>query len=153
MNPAQVAGLPMTAMDNQQINHILETAHTIASVGVSANPDKPSHRVVRYLQRKSYRIIPVNPGAQEILGEKAYPDLCSIPEHIDVVQIFRPASDVPPIVQDAIDVGTKVVWMQLGISNPEAAEAAEQAGLQVVMDRCMRLEHLHRFGARTTDQV
>src|SRR4029450_6671777 len=115
MNPAQFPGVPMTAMDDQQIQHILETAHTIASVGVSANPDKPSNRVGRYLQRKGYGSIPVNPSAQEILGEKAYPDLCSIPEHIDVVQIFRPASEVPPIVQDAIGVGAKVVWMQLGI--------------------------------------
>lgn len=133
-------------MNDEQIKHILATAHTVASVGLSTNPDKASHRVARFLQRKGYRVIPVNPGAAEILGEKAYPDLRSIPDQIDVVQIFRPSSDVPPIVEDAVAIGAETVWMQIGISNAEAAQVAEAAGLQVIMDRCMRREHLRLIG-------
>lgn len=133
---------------DEVIRHILNTSKTIASVGLSTNPAKPSYGIAQYLLRQGYDLIPVNPGADEILGQKAYPDLLSVPRKVDVVQIFRPSGDVPPVVDQAIQVGAKVVWMQLGISNPEAAETARAAGLLVVMDHCMREEHIRLFGKR-----
>jgi predicted CoA-binding protein len=135
-------------MNDDQLKEILETTHTIATVGFSSNPEKPSHDVPRYLKSQGYRVIPVNPSVDEILGEKSYPDLPSIPEKIDVVQIFRPSQDVPPIIDEAIQIGAKVVWMQEGIVNLAAAETAQAAGLQVVMDRCMRREHRRLIGER-----
>ena len=123
------------------LREILLSAKTIASVGLSSNQAKESYWIASYLKEQGYRIIPVNPAAAEILGEKAYPDLKSIPEQIDVVQIFRRPEDVPPVVEDAIQVGAKVIWMQEGIWHEEAAEKAREAGLQVVMDACMRATH------------
>jgi predicted CoA-binding protein len=131
---------------DETIRHILTTAKTIASVGLSANPSKASHGIAQYLQNRGYELIPVNPGAEEILGVKAYPDLDSIPKPVDVVQVFRPSEDVPPIVEAAIRIGAKAVWMQAGISNEDAAETARRAGLLVVMDHCMRNEHIRLFG-------
>ncbi len=128
-------------MNDAQIKQILETSHTIATVGCSTNPAKPSHTIPRYLKQHGYRVIPVNPSASEILGEKSYPDLLSIPDKVDVVQLFRPSDQVLPFVQQAIEIGAKVVWMQEGISNQAAARLAEAAGLQVVMDRCMMVAH------------
>lgn len=126
---------------DEKLREILLSAKTIASVGLSSNQGKESFWIVSYLKEQGYRIIPVNPTADEILGEKSYPDLQSVPEKIDVVQIFRKPEDVPPVVDDAIQVGAKVVWMQEGIVNYEAAQKAEEAGLQVVMDACMRSTH------------
>lgn len=128
---------------DEQLKRILTNAKTIASVGLSADETKDSFGVAVYLKRASYRIIPINPHADKILGEKAYPDLLSLPrrENVDVVQIFRPASEAPKIVEDAIKIGAKVVWMQEGIVNEEAAEKARAAGLEVVMDHCMMQEH------------
>ena len=97
--------------------------------------------MAKYLQDQGYRIVPVNPRADTILGEKSYPDLASIPEKVDVVDIFRRSDDVPPVVDQAIDIGAKAVWMQLGIVNEDAAAKAREAGLGVVMDRCMLVEH------------
>ncbi len=134
--------------DDQMMKEILLSARTVASVGLSSNPEKESFWIVSYLQNQGYRIIPVNPGADEILGEKAYPDLESIPEKIDVVQVFRRSEDVPPVVESAIKVGAKVVWMQEGIVNEEAAQKARQAGLQVVMDACMRVTHRRLIGEK-----
>lgn len=125
------------------IKDILMTAQTIASVGISSNPEKESQRVAWYLQEQGYRIFPVNPTATEILGERVYASLSEIPAAVDVVQIFRKPEDVPPVVEEAIKIGAKVVWMQEGIVNEEAARMAEQAGLQVVMDACMRAAHRH----------
>jgi predicted CoA-binding protein len=134
-------------MNNDEImKDILLSTKTIASVGLSTNPLKASYGVVAYLQARGYRIIPVNPMATEILGEKAYPNLSSIPEKVDVVQVFRRPEDVPPVVEEAIKIGAKVVWMQEGISNEEAAQAAREAGLQVVMDACMRATHQRMIG-------
>jgi predicted CoA-binding protein len=133
-------------MNDKQLKELYKSVKTIASVGLSANPEKPSFGIVYYLQQQGYRVIPVNPTAPEILGEKAYPDLPSIPVKVDVVQLFRRSEDVPPFVEQAIQIGAKVVWMQEGISNPEAAKKAEAAGLTVVMDRCMRAEHIRLFG-------
>lgn len=133
-------------MNSETIREILLATRTIASVGVSSNPSKESYGVVRYLIEHGYRVFPVNPGADEILGQKAYPDLLSLPEKIDVVQLFRRSEDVPPFVEQAIQIGAKVVWMQLGIANQEAARKAEAAGLRVVMDHCMREEHIRLIG-------
>lgn len=127
--------------DDQMMKEILLSVNTIASVGLSSNPDKESYGVASYLKGQGYKIIPVNPTAAEILGEKAYPDLSSIPEKVDVVQVFRKPEDVPPVVEEAIRIGAKAVWMQEGIVNEEAAQKARQAGLQVVMDACMRAMH------------
>ena len=132
--------------DEKMMKEILLSTKTIASVGLSSNPLKASYGVVAYLQARGYRIIPVNPTATEILGEKAYPDLSAIPEKVDVVQVFRRPEDVPPVVEGAIKIGAKVVWMQEGISNEEAAQAAREAGLQVVMDACMRATHQRLIG-------
>lgn len=129
------------------IQRILKEAKTIAIVGVSANPDKTSHRVAAYLQCKGYRVIPVNPTVEgEILGEKVYPSVQSIREPFDVVDVFRRAEDVPAVVDDAIAAGAKILWMQRGIVNEEAAAKAEAAGMTVVMDRCMMAEHKKRWG-------
>jgi predicted CoA-binding protein len=123
------------------IKRILTEFKTIAVVGLSPKPDRPSYRVASYLKSKGYRIIPVNPNATEILGEKCYPNLSSIPEKVEVVDIFRRPEDVPPIVDEAIKVGAKAIWMQEGITDEESARKAEKAGLLVVMDRCMYKEH------------
>lgn len=126
---------------DEMMKEILDSTETIASVGLSGNEEKVSHWVAVYLQGQGFRVIPVNPTTDKILGEKSYPDLVSIPGKIDVVQIFRRSEDVPPIVEDAIKIGAKVVWMQEGIVNEEAAARAREAGLQVVMDACMRATH------------
>ncbi len=127
----------------ERLAQILKDAKTIATVGLSAKPDRPGHAIPAYLQQQGYRIIPVNPNLSEALGEKAYASLRDIPEPVDVVQIFRPSEAVPPIVEDAIAIGAKVVWMQLGIRNEAAAQRARAAGLQVVMDTCMG--EIHRL--------
>jgi len=133
-------------LSQEEINSILESYRTVAVVGLSRNPAKASYRVAQYLQSVGYRIIPVNPFVDEVLGEKSYKSLLDVPEAIEVVDIFRPAEAVPAIVEEAIQlknrVGSpKVVWMQLGIVNEEAARRAKEAGFTVVMDRCMMREH------------
>ena len=130
-------------MDNhdRKLTDILTSAKTVASVGLSSNPEKESYKVAEYLMGQGYKVIPVNPTAAEILGEKVYPSLSAIPEKVDVVQVFRKPEDVPPVAEEAIKIGAKVVWMQEGIVNYEAAQKAEEAGLQVVMDACMRAAH------------
>jgi len=120
---------------------ILKTYRKVAVVGLSPKPDRPSHRVASYLKGQGYRIIPVNTYATEILGETCYPHLSSIPEPVDVVDIFRRPEAVLPIVEEAIKIGAKAVWMQEGVINEEAASLAKGAGLLVVMDRCMLKEH------------
>jgi predicted CoA-binding protein len=131
---------------DELMKEILSSAHTIASVGMSPRPERESNVVGTYLKAHGYRVIPVNPTISEALGEKAYPDLASVPEKIDVVQIFRKPEDVPPVVEEAIKAGAKAVWMQEGIVNEEAAARARAAGLQVVMDACMRLSHQRLIG-------
>ena len=134
--------------NDQMLKDILLSAKTIASVGLSSNRAKESYGIVEYLKGQGYHIIPVNPTTSEVLGEKAYPDLESVPEKIDVVQVFRKPEDVPSVVDSAIKVGAKVVWMQEGIVNEEAAAKARAAGLQVVMDACMRVTHRRLIGER-----
>ncbi|MFC1958295.1 CoA-binding protein [Chloroflexota bacterium] len=120
---------------------VLNSSRVVAVVGLSANPDRPSYRVASYLKEHGYKIIPVNPGATEVLGEVCYPDLISIPEPIDVVDVFRRSEEVESIAEEAIKIGAKALWMQEGVINEQAADRAREAGLLVVMDRCMLKEH------------
>jgi len=137
-------------LDQNETREILRQYKTVAVVGLSREPDKDSHRVSAYLKKHGFRIIPVNPFADEVLGEKSYKSLLDIPPEIqktiEVVDIFRPSNDVPSIVEQAIKLKEMfgkpwVVWMQLGIVNEQAAEAAEKAGLIVIMDKCIMVEH------------
>lgn len=128
------------ASEQETIQKILHDSHNIAVVGLSSNPERPSYEVAHYLQQRGYRIIPVNPNETEVLGERAYPDLLSIPEPIDVVDIFRRPEAVLPVVEQAIQIGAKAIWMQKGVRHEEAAARARRAGLLVVMDRCMMAE-------------
>jgi uncharacterized protein len=125
-------------MDEEKILH---EYRTVAVVGLSADPNRPSHKVAAYLADHGYEIIPVNPGAREILGRPSYPDLQSLPQTVEVVDIFRKSEEVVPIVEEAIKIGAKAVWMQEGIINEEAAARARDAGLLVVMNKCMFKEH------------
>lgn len=127
--------------DKQAINDILKNSRVIAVVGISDKPDRPSYQVASYMQESGYMIIPVNPTVDNVLGQKAYPDLKSIPNKIDVVDIFRRSETVGPIVDEAITIGAKAIWLQEGVINEEACLKAKQAGLKVVMDRCMLKEH------------
>jgi hypothetical protein len=135
-------------MNNEQLREILLRAKTIASVGLSSSDEKESYHIVAYLQEQGYRIIPVNPTAKEILGEKAYASLSEIPDKVDIVQLFRKSEDVPPYVDEAIRIGAKVVWMQVGIENEQAAAKARAAGLQVVMNACLRITHRALIGSK-----
>ncbi|MCE5306921.1 MAG: CoA-binding protein [Acidobacteriales bacterium] len=128
-----------------EITELLRTARTIAVVGLSSKKARPSHGVTDYMQHAGYRIIPVNPNETEVLGEKAYPDLDSVTEKIDIVDIFRRSEFVSDIVDAAIRIGARAVWMQEGVVDEEAAKRARQAGLIVVMDRCILKEHRKRF--------
>ena len=123
------------------IEKILKNIRTIAVVGFSSQPEKAGHYVPAYLQEQGYRIIPVNPNLEAGLGELAYPELTSIPEPVDLVLLFRRSEAIPPFVDQAIEIGAQAVWMQLGIANEPAAAKARQAGLEVVMDACMMVEH------------
>ena len=127
----------------EDVKKILTSFKTVAVVGISPKEDRPSYTVASYLKSKGYRIIPVRPDGDEILGEKIYHSLSEIPKEIrvEVVDIFRRSEDVPPVVEEAIQCGAKAVWMQEGVIHKEAREKAEKAGLKVVMDRCMKKEH------------
>ncbi len=127
--------------EKNEIADLLRTSRVIAVVGLSSNPLRPSHGVAGYMQEHGYRIIPVNPQETEVLGEKAYPSLEDVPGKIDIVNIFRRSNFVPPIVEDAIRLGARAVWMQEGVVHEQAAARARAAGLIVVMDRCILKEH------------
>lgn len=142
-------------MTSRQIKGILTESKTIAVVGLSREPEKASHKVASYLKKNGYNIVPVNPFVDEVIGEKSYPSLLEIPNEIqreiDVVDIFRRPEDVPPIVEQSIKLRETlgkpcIIWMQLGIINNEAAEAAQKAGMTVVMDKCIMQEHKRLFG-------
>jgi predicted CoA-binding protein len=130
-------------MNEEELKETLSNCKTVAVVGISPKEDRPSYIVASYLKSKGYRIIPVRPDGELILGEKVYRSLSEIPKEIgvDVVDIFRKSEEVPPIVEEAVQRGAKVVWMQEGVIHHEAGEKAEKAGLKVVMDRCMKKEH------------
>jgi uncharacterized protein len=131
------------------ILQILQDCKTIAVVGLSANPMRPSYGVSDYMQKVGYRIIPVNPTETGVLGEKSYARLEDVPEKIDIVDVFRKSKDVPPVVESAIAIGAKVVWMQLGIENEVAAGRARSAGLIVVENACILIEHKKRLHSLT----
>jgi predicted CoA-binding protein len=132
--------------DIPTLRRILKENHTIAVVGLSANWYRPSFFAAKYLQEHGYRIIPVTPTYDEILGEKCYPDLDAVPARIDGVDCFRKAEDIPPLAQKAVEIGAKVLWMQLGVMNEDARQIALAGGLDVVQDRCMKIEHARLFG-------
>ena len=132
--------------DINTLRRILRESHTIAVVGLSADWFRPSYFAAKYMQEHGYRIIPVNPRYPQILGEKCYRSLREVPETIDIVDVFRKTQDVPPIAEDAIAVGAKVLWQQLGVRNEAAAARVRAAGMEAVMDRCVKIEHGRLFG-------
>jgi predicted CoA-binding protein len=129
-----------------ELRRILKNNHTIAVVGLSADWYRPSYFAAKYMQEHGFRVIPVNPKYDEILGEKCYPNLKAIPDAVDIVDVFRKPEDCVPIAHDAVAIGAKVFWMQLGVVNEEAARVAETGGLDVVMDRCVKIEYARLFG-------
>ncbi|MEW6274443.1 MAG: CoA-binding protein [Bacillota bacterium] len=133
--------------DDREIKDLLTKNKTIAVVGLSDKPERDSYRVAQYMQEKGYRIIPVNPRLKEVLGEKAYPDLASLPEPVDIVNVFRRSEEVPGVVKDALAAKPAVIWLQLGVVNEEAALFAQSQGVQVVMDRCIKIEHARLLGS------
>ncbi len=139
-----VCELPKRNASGEEMRRMLRDAKTIAVVGLSEKPSRDSHRIAAYLQDHGYRVIPVNPALHgEVLGEKAYPDLASVPVPIDIVDVFRRVEAIPGIVDEAIAAGAKSVWMQLGLAHDEAAEKARAAGLTVVQNKCIMVEHRH----------
>ena len=129
-----------------QLRRILKENHTIALVGLSADWYRPSYFAAKYMQEHGFRIIPVNPKYTEILGEKCYPDLKSIPEKVDMVDVFRKSADCAPIAKEAVAIGAKVVWLQLGVENDEAKAITESGGLAFVQNRCVKIEYARLFG-------
>lgn len=155
MNSILSDELQQKYQDPAAIRRILSNTKTIAMVGLSPKSERPSHFVGSYLNYEGYRVIPVNPVADEIFGEKAYPDLLSIPDQVDLVNVFRRPEECPAIAQQAAEIGAKSLWLQLRVVSEEAARIAEAAGLTVVMDRCVKIEHgryngsLHWVGMNT----
>ena len=129
-----------------QLRRILKENHTIAIVGLSADWYRPSYFAAKYMQEHGFRIIPVNPKYTEILGEKCYPDLKSIPEKVDMVDVFRKSADCAPIAKEAVAIGAKVLWLQLGVENDEAKAIADSGGLEFVQNRCVKIEYARLFG-------
>jgi predicted CoA-binding protein len=126
---------------DQDLKQLLAEATTIAVVGASSNPEKSSYGIMRKLQSVGYRVIPVNPREAEVLGERTYASLREIPEHVDIVDVFRRSEDTPPIADEAVAIGAKALWLQSGISNEDAAARAKKGGLTVVMDACIGTLH------------
>lgn len=142
---------PAFEMPDELIRKVLDNAKTIAVVGLSTDPEKAAHRVPAYMQAHGYRIIPVHPKAENILGEKAYRALDDIPEHVDVVNVFRPPSELPGIAEAAIRIGAGAIWAQEGIVHNDAADRARDAGLDVIMGRCMMKDHKALQSANKSD--
>jgi len=136
----------MIVDDIAGLRRILAENRMIAVVGLSANWNRPSYFAAKYMLEHGYTVIPVNPGQSEILGQKCYPSLRDIPEAVEIVDCFRKPEDIPPLVDDALAIGAKVLWLQLGVINPDAAQRAATAGLEVVVDRCVKIEHARLFG-------
>ena len=126
---------------NEEIRDLLARARTVAVVGLSPRPERPSHRIARRLQSWGYRVVPVRPAVSEVLGEKAYPRLADVPHRIDLVDVFRAAEQLGPIVEQCVALGLRAIWIQEGIVNEPAAERARAAGMLVVMDRCISVEY------------
>jgi uncharacterized protein len=136
----------MSMDDSDKVRRILKGCRTVAVVGLSAQWHRPSFFAAKYLQEHGYRVIPVNPGYETILGERCYKRLADIPGKVDVVDCFRKAAEIPALAEEAIAIGAKVLWMQLGVENAAARARAEAAGLEVVENRCMKIEHGRFFG-------
>ena len=132
--------------DIPTLRRILSEARTVAVVGLSQNWHRPSNFAAKYMQEHGYRVIPVNPMYTEVLGETCYPSLSAVPEKIDIVDCFRKPADLPPVLEEATRIGAQCLWLQLGVINLEVARAAQAAGLDVVMDRCIKIEHARLFG-------
>lgn len=133
--------MPHQNPSDGELRKLLTDARTIAIVGASSNPARPSHGIMKKLLSAGYRIFPVNPNETEVLGQKAYPSLRDVPEKIDIVDVFRRAEDTPPIADDAVAIGAKTLWLQSGIVNDEAARRAKAGGLATIMDLCIGVEH------------
>lgn len=146
MSDSSDCSFPDRNPPEEEIRSILTKYKTIAVVGLSDNPEKDSYHVAKCLKDHGYHIIPVNPSKKKVLGEKSYPDLKSIPSPVDIVDIFRRPDAIPGIVDDAIDIGAKVVWMQLGLSDNKSARKARDAGLEVVQSKCIKIECLNLVG-------
>jgi uncharacterized protein len=142
-----VETIPERYQDQSVISEIIRSAKVIAVVGLSPKPDRPSHEVAAYLQAHGYQIAPVNPTEREILGEKSYPSLGDIPFAVDIVDVFRQSDAVPAIAEEAVKIGAKALWLQLGVISLEGAAIAERGGLKVVMDRCLMVDHMALGGA------
>jgi uncharacterized protein len=132
--------------DINTLRRVLRESRTLAIVGLSADWFRPSYFAAKYMQEHGYRIIPVNPKYDEILGEKCYPSLGAIPEAVDIVDVFRKPADATAIAREAVAIGAKTLWLQIGVINEEARQIAEDAGLTVVMDRCVKIEYARLFG-------
>ena len=145
MTDKQSCEMPDSNPPADELRGLLTKAKTIAIVGLSDNPDRDSYRVGAYLRERGYRIIPVNPSKTEILGERSYPDLASVPVPVDIVDIFRTVDAIPGIVEEAIKIRAGAVWMQLGLAHGESARKAREAGLEVVQSRCIKIEHARLF--------
>ena len=137
----------MSYQDRDVIKRVLEDAKTVAVVGASSDVLRASHFVAYYLKMHGYRVVPVNPNESEVLGEKAYRSLLDVPGQVDVVDVFRQPDAVPEIAREAVAIGAKALWLQFGVISPEGAAIATEAGLDVVMDRCMKIEHARYLGA------
>ncbi|HET9699439.1 MAG TPA: CoA-binding protein [Burkholderiales bacterium] len=137
---------PALQPDVQTLRRIYKENHSIAVVGLSADWFRPSYFAAKYMMDHGYRVIPVNPRYQEVLGQKCYPSLRAIPEKVDIVDCFRKSADIPPLLDDAIAIGARVLWLQIGVINEEVAKRARAAGLDVVMDRCVKIEYARLFG-------
>lgn len=138
--------MPGTADDAASLRRLLRSARTVAVVGLSADWFRPSHFAVKYMQSHGYRVVPVNPRYETILGERCHASLKTIAEPIDIVDVFRRTDDVLPIAEEAIALGARCLWQQIGVVNLEAARLAEAAGLETVLDRCVKIEHARLFG-------
>lgn len=141
----------MSMTEVQEVTNLLTRTKVIAIVGLSPKPDRPSHEIAQFLLARGYDIIPVNPACVEILGRPCYPDLAAVPRVVDMVDVFRKSEDVLPIAQDAIRIGAKSLWLQLGVINPQATVLAEAAGLIVVENLCVKIEYMQRFGFQSLD--
>jgi predicted CoA-binding protein len=137
--------------DDQNLRQLLQKSRTIAVVGLSDKPDRPSNAVAQYLLKAGYTVIPVNPAKKEILGLTCYPNLAAVPVHIDIVDVFRRSEEATGVAQEAIEVGAGALWLQLGVISPEAVSLAERADLAVVMDRCTEIEHWRLIGKTRAD--
>ena len=146
MKPSTPNPTPAAFQNTATIQQSLQQTRTIAIVGLSSNELRASHFVGYYMQLHGYRIVPVNPREQEVLGERCYPSLAQVPEPIDMVDVFRAPAAVPDIATEALAIGAKFLWLQFGVINPEGAELAVTGGMQVVMDRCLKIEHARYLG-------